>query len=308
MKLPLVLAAVALLPVTFRAQAQAQIQLDDALKLGEQWVRANVDPKVLQSLPQLDEKQAVQLLLQFQQQFQGEYVLDVVRLKQVANLALPFIERDEALKPYAPWLRSRMDYFEVASQLSLVVPPPPKAVPGQPAPKPVVPTPAQQRQVWTSVVATEPWPASANRYVPQLKPIFLAEKVPAELVWVAEVESSFDPKAKSPAGAVGLYQLMPDTARGQGLSLAPSDQRLDPEKSARASARYLRTLHGKFNDWPLTLAAYNVGEGRVRTLMTKYRAKTFDGIAPHLPAETQMYVPKIGAVIQRREGKSLAKL
>ncbi len=308
MKLPLVLAAVALLPVTFRAQAQVQVQLDDALKLGEQWVRANVDPKVLGSLPQLDEKQAVQLLLQFQQQFQGEYVLDVVRLKQVANLALPFIERDEALKPYAPWLRSRMDYFEVARQLSLVVPPPPKPVPGQPAPAPMVPTPSQQRQVWTSVVATEPWPPSANHYVPQLKPIFLSEQVPAELVWVAEVESSFDPKAKSPAGAVGLYQLMPDTAKREGLSLAPRDQRLDPAQSARASARYLHTLHGEFKDWPLTLAAYNVGEGRVRTLMTKYKAKTFDGIAPHLPAETQMYVPKIGAVIQRREGKSLARL
>ncbi len=316
MKLPLVLAAVALLPVTFHAQALAQIQLDDALKLGEQWVRANVDPKVLESLPQLDEKQAVQLLLQFQQQFQGEYVLDVVRLKQVANLALPFIERDEALKPYAPWLRSRMDYFEVASQLSLVVPPPPKPAPPKPgvapAPTPAPvranPTPQQQRQVWANVVATEPWPASANQYVPQLKPIFLSEQVPAELVWVAEVESSFDPKAKSPAGAVGLYQLMPDTAKREGLSLAPRDQRLDPAQSARASARYLHTLHGEFKDWPLTLAAYNVGEGRVRTLMTKYKAKSFDGIAPHLPAETQMYVPKIGAVIQRREGKSLAKL
>ncbi|HTH47359.1 MAG TPA: lytic transglycosylase domain-containing protein [Candidatus Limnocylindria bacterium] len=306
MKLPLALAVVALLPAT--VQGQAQLQLDDALKLGEQWVRANVDPKVLQSLPQLDEKQAVQLLLQFQQQFQGEYVIDVVRLKQVANLALPFIERDEALKPYAPWLRSRMDYFEVARQLSLVVPPPPKAVPGQAAPPRANPTPQQQQQAWTSVVATEPWPASAKRYVPQLKPIFVSERVPAELVWLAEVESSFEPKAKSPAGAAGLYQLMPETAKREGLSLVPSDQRLDPGSSARASARYLHTLHGQFKDWPLTLAAYNAGEGRVRSLMTKYKATTFDGIAPHLPAETQMYVPKINAVIQRREGKSLAKL
>lgn len=315
MKLPLVLAVVALLPAT--VHAEVQLQLDDALKLGEMWVRANVDPKVLEALPQLDEKQAVQLLLQFQQQFQGEYVVDVVRLKQVANLALPFIERDEALKPYAPWLRSRMDYFEVARQLSLVVPPPPKiapTVPGQPPPQPAppappfVPTPQQQQQVWTQVVATEPWPASAQHYVPQLKPIFVSERVPAELVWLAEVESSFEPKAKSPAGAAGLYQLMPETAKRQGLSLAPRDQRLDPAQSARASARYLHTLHGEFKDWPLTLAAYNVGEGRVRTLMTKYKAKTFDGIAPHLPAETQMYVPKVSAVIQRREGKMLAKL
>ncbi len=171
-----------------------------------------------------------------------------------------------------------------------------------------MPTPQQQQQVWTQVVATEPWPASAQRYVPQLKPIFASERVPTELVWLAEVESSFEPKAKSPAGAAGLYQLMPETAKGQGLSLAPRDQRLDPASNARASARYLYKLHGQFKDWPLTLAAYNVGEGRVRTLMTKYKAKSFDGIAPHLPAETQMYVPKVSAVIQRREGKALAKL
>lgn len=283
------------------------LDLDGVLKGGAQWLRENVDTNVLQSLPPIDEKQATRWLQQFQAQFQGEYVIDVARLRQAATIALPWIERDETLRPYAPWLRSRMDYFAAADQLSLVIPPP-GTTPGQPTPKPVNPTPAQQRRVWTSVVATEPWPAAAKRYVPELKPIFLSERVPAELVWLAEVESSFDPKAKSPAGAAGLYQLMPDTAKREGLSLWPGDQRLDPDRSARASARYLRTLHGEFKDWPLTLAAYNVGEGRVRSLLAKSKSRSFDGIAPHLPAETQMYVPKVEAVIQRREGKALAHL
>jgi membrane-bound lytic murein transglycosylase D len=306
MKSRAVIVSIALIAATAVAQTP-QLDLDGVLKGGAQWLRENVDTNVLQSLPPLDEKQAARWLQQFQAQFQGEYVIEVARLRQAATIALPWIERDEKLRPYAPWLRSRMDYFDAADQLTLVIPPP-RTTPGQPAPKPVNPTAAQQRRVWASVVATEPWPASAKRYVPELKPIFLSERVPAELVWLAEVESSFDPRAKSPAGAAGLYQLMPDTAKREGLSLWPGDQRLDPDRSARASARYLRTLHTEFKDWPLTLAAYNVGEGRVRSLLAKSKARNFDGIAPHLPAETQMYVPKVEAVIQRREGKSLTRL
>jgi membrane-bound lytic murein transglycosylase D len=158
------------------------------------------------------------------------------------------------------------------------------------------------------VVALEPWPESANRFVPRLKPLFTAEHVPAELVWLAEVESSFQPGARSPAGAAGLFQLMPQTARQEGLSLWPMDQRYDPDKSARASARYLKTLHAEFKDWSLALAAYNSGDGHVRTLMKRHSVRSYDRLAPYLPAETQLYVPKVEAVIRRREGKALAEL
>jgi membrane-bound lytic murein transglycosylase D len=65
-------------------------------------------------------------------------------------------------------------------------------------------------------VSGGPWPARAKEYVPELKPVFAAQKIPPELVWVAEVESSFDRRALSPAGAVGLFQLMPDTAKRFG--------------------------------------------------------------------------------------------
>jgi membrane-bound lytic murein transglycosylase D len=171
-----------------------------------------------------------------------------------------------------------------------------------------VPTEAQQRKVWSDITIVEPWPAEARSRVPGLKPIFREEGVPEELVWIAEVESSFDPRARSPAGAAGLYQLMPETARAQGLSTFPFDQRYRPEKNARASARYLRALHRRFKDWPLALAAYNAGETRVANLLSRHRAKTFSGIARYLPAETQMYVPRIDALLQRREGRSLARL
>jgi membrane-bound lytic murein transglycosylase D len=132
--------------------------------------------------------------------------------------------------------------------------------------------------------------------------------VPQELVWVAEVESAFNPNARSPVGAAGLFQLMPATAKSLGLSAFPQDERYDPEKSAQAAAKYLGYLQGKFKNWPLSLAAYNVGEGRLRGLLDKHKARSFDAVSPYLPAETQMYVPRIEAVVLRREGRSLDQL
>jgi membrane-bound lytic murein transglycosylase D len=106
-----------------------------------------------------------------------------------------------------------------------------------------------------------------------------------------------------------MFQLMPATAKRYGLKTAwPWDQRLSPEPSARAAAQYLRYLHGHFKDWRLALAAYNAGEGRVQDLLTRQKANSFDGIASRLPAETQMYVPKIEATLLKREGLRLSEL
>ena len=126
--------------------------------------------------------------------------------------------------------------------------------------------------------------------------------------FLTEVESSFDPKALSPAGAAGLFQLMPLTACGLGLSAAPQDERFQPEKSARVAARHLRHLRGHFGDWRLALAAYNAGETRVDNLLKRNAARTYEAIAPRLPAETQLYVPKVEATLRKREGRTLADL
>jgi membrane-bound lytic murein transglycosylase D len=144
--------------------------------------------------------------------------------------------------------------------------------------------------------------------VPRLKQIFIAEHTPPELVWVAEVESSFNPNARSPVGAAGLFQLMKPTAKTYGLSTFLPDERTDPEKSAHAAARYLRYLHNHFGDWSLALAAYNAGEGRVDKLLKSANARDYQSIANRLPAETQMYVPKCEAAIMKREGLNFADL
>ena len=144
--------------------------------------------------------------------------------------------------------------------------------------------------------------------LPPLRAAFSAEGIPPELVWLAEAESTFNPSARSPAGARGLYQLMPETARGLGLSTFLPDERTDPEKSARAAARLLRAHYEKFGSWPLALTAYNAGAGRVARLLENTSTKTYAGIAAALPAETRLYVPKVCALVATRAGVAPEKI
>jgi membrane-bound lytic murein transglycosylase D len=138
--------------------------------------------------------------------------------------------------------------------------------------------------------------------MPRLESAFAAEGVPPRLAWLAEAESNLNPLARSPVGARGLFQLMPSTAHALGLGTFLPDERTDPEKSARAAAHYLRSLFEKFGSWPLALAAYNAGEGRVSRLLASLGATDFEGVSSHLPAETRMYVPKVCALVAVRSG------
>jgi membrane-bound lytic murein transglycosylase D len=165
-----------------------------------------------------------------------------------------------------------------------------------------------ERKVWSRQLLKRPPPRLAQVYIPRLKQIFTQEGVPPELAWVAEVESSFDPQARSPAGAAGLFQLMPTTAHTLQLAAWPRDERLEPDKNARAAARYLRSLYRHYGNWPLALAAYNAGPSRVDQLLKKERVRTYEGIASRLPAETQMYVPKVEATLRKREAIALSTL
>jgi hypothetical protein len=137
--------------------------------------------------------------------------------------------------------------------------------------------------------------------MPMLRNIFQNEDVPEKLAWIAEVESSMNPEAESCAGALGLYQLMPETAQRFGLSIFPVDDRLTPEKNAKAAASYLRQLKKEFGCWALALAAYNAGEGKVMRIMKLHGARSFRELAPHLPAETRQYVPRVLTIIALRE-------
>jgi len=281
--------------------------LDELVQSADQWAKENLSDDALRGLQEVDRDKVKRFLQDIQKQLHGEYVIDLAPLKETAKAVLPLLEGYEETEPYAAWLKAQLDYLDVADQFRLIIPPP-KVEPGQP-PRPVLnPAPKMEREIWIKELSARPRPEAANPYVSRLKPIFTGQGVPPELVWIAEVESSFDPRARSPAGAAGLFQLMPATAKRYGLRTWPLDYRLRPDDSARAAAKYLDYLHTHFKDWRLALAAYNAGEGTVEKLLQRHKARTFDEIATHLPAETQMFVPRVEATLARREGLKLSQL
>ena len=291
----------------FARAAGDTISLPDVLAGAQQFAQDNLDTNVLNALPKMDDPVVQQFFSDIQTNFQGDYVVNLAALRQTAQVVLPLLESRDDTQPYAAWLAARMDYLDVADEIRLTIPPPAVQTNQPPLPAPN-PPPQKERELWLKKVSVVPWPALANEYVPELKPVFTAQKVPPELVWVAEVESGFDRRAVSPAGAAGLFQLMPETAKRFGLSLWPRDQRYQPGPSATASAQYLKFLYDRFHDWRLALAAYNCGEGEVQKLLERYKTQSYDDIAEHLPAETQMYVPRVEAVLQQREGANLEQL
>ncbi|HEY8995447.1 MAG TPA: transglycosylase SLT domain-containing protein [Lacunisphaera sp.] len=230
-----------------------------------------------------------------------------------ARAALAALRVLPEYQDYADWLAERLDYIAAARQAVTTpaakpLPPPSAPPPAPPGATPSPPAPAPEKldipsyALWLSRMKTRAIPARAPALLPQVQKVFVEEGMPAELAWLAESESTFNPAARSPVGARGLFQLMPDTAKSLGLQTFLPDERTNPEKSARAAARYLRYLHGRFGDWPLALAAYNAGEGQVGRTLKKTGARTFAEVADALPAETRMYVPKVLATIEVRAG------
>ena len=291
----------------FARAGDKTVTLPELMQDAQQWAQENLDTNVLNALPKLDDPAVRQFLREVQQRFQGDYVVDLAGLRQTARGLLPLLESREETQPYAAWLAAQMDYLDVADEIRIAIPPPNVGT-NQPPPPRVNPPPQMERELWVREISGRPWSAAAKEYVPQLKPIFAAQKIPPELVWVAQVESSFDRRAESPAGAAGLFQLMPDTAKRFGLSLWPRDQRFQTEPSATASAQYLKYLYDRFHDWRLALAAYNAGEGTVQKQLDRCKTRNYDDIAGRLPAETQMYVPRVEAVVLQREGAKLEEL
>ena len=285
-----------------RAQ-EYTLNLAELWQGAEQWAQDNLDTNVLNSVPAADRQQVQQILRDLQQQFQGEYVINLGAMRESVERLLPGVESSEEAHPYAVWLGARLDYLKVISEFGLMIPPP-----GGGSNDVANLEPNRDSVVPPLRPARSPWPPVASNYVTRLKPIFSEENVPAELVWIAEVESSFNAEARSPVGAVGLFQLMPETAKRFGLSVWPRDERVQPDPSARAAAQYLRFLHAKFKDWRLALAAYNSGEGTVQRLLKRRNTNRYEDIVADLPLETQLFVPKAEAVLWEREGVKLTEL
>lgn len=140
------------------------------------------------------------------------------------------------------------------------------------------------------------WLVRAERYREMVLPILEREGLPAEIFYLAMIESGFSNTAKSRARAIGTWQFMQGTARLYGLRVDRwVDERRDPAKSTLAAARYLRDLYMQFGDWHLAIAAYNAGPGKIRQSIRKAGARDFWAISAgnFLKQETKDYIPKL---------------
>jgi membrane-bound lytic murein transglycosylase D len=144
----------------------------------------------------------------------------------------------------------------------------------------------------------EQWLSRLGHYKPIVENIFSEFNLPSDLVYLSLVESGFNPHAYSRARATGPWQFMKGTAIVYGLRVDQYvDERRDPIKSTIAAARYLRDLYDMFGTWPLAMAAYNAGEGKVMRALQKSRADSFWEIAQTklIRRETKEYVPRFMA-------------
>jgi membrane-bound lytic murein transglycosylase D len=167
---------------------------------------------------------------------------------------------------------------------------------------PVIVDPAVERHLRffnTSIRSRfEQWLIRFSRYRPLVENIFAEFNLPSDLVNLSLVESGFNPYAYSRAKATGPWQFMKGTGKVYGLRIDHYvDERRDPIKSTVAAARYLKDLYDLFGAWPLAMAAYNAGEGKVLRALHKVQGETFSDISKTklIRQETKQYVPRIMA-------------
>ncbi|MFP4059672.1 MAG: LysM peptidoglycan-binding domain-containing protein [Bacteroidales bacterium] len=133
----------------------------------------------------------------------------------------------------------------------------------------------------------------SDYYFPLFDDIFDYYEVPNELKYMSIIESALNPRAYSRARAVGLWQFMYGTGRIYGLSVnSLVDERRDPMKSTHAAVRFIKDLHGIYNDWLLAIAAYNCGPGNVNKAIRRAGGRnSFWDVYYYLPRETRGHVP-----------------
>ena len=139
----------------------------------------------------------------------------------------------------------------------------------------------------------------SGRYRPMIQRVLSDEGVPQELIYLAQAESGFSPRAISRALCVGIWQFAAFRGREYGLNqVSGTDDRMDPERATRAAAKHLRDLYNHFGDWNLAMAAYNCGPGCVDKAIQRTGYADFWELRRLnvLPKETANYVPAILAM------------
>jgi membrane-bound lytic murein transglycosylase D len=141
--------------------------------------------------------------------------------------------------------------------------------------------------------------ARQGGYGPMIRAKLRAANLPEDLIYVAMVESAYDPRARSEVGAVGLWQLMAAPAAEYDLEVSRwVDARMNPERSTDAALRFLHDVNADLGSWPLSLAAFNMGYGALLRAIQKYNTNDFwllASLEAGLPYETIAYVTKVMA-------------
>ncbi len=140
------------------------------------------------------------------------------------------------------------------------------------------------------------WLARSGRYIPFMKKLLKEQGLPEDLVYMALIESGFDPYAHSRSKAVGPWQFIYLTGKRYGLKVNWwVDERRDPEKSTIAAAKYLKDLYEMFACWYLAAAGYNAGEYKIIRAMKRYQTEDFWKLTKqrYLKRETKDYVPLV---------------
>lgn len=135
----------------------------------------------------------------------------------------------------------------------------------------------------------------ANRYFPEMAPILRENGVPEDLLYLACIESSLNPRAYSPAKAAGIWQFIASAAKEYGLEVNDEvDERFNLEKATRAACRYLKRSYAKYGDWPSAMAAYNGGQARITRELSAQDADT--SLDLYLTEETTRYPFRVMAM------------
>ena len=134
--------------------------------------------------------------------------------------------------------------------------------------------------------------------IPTIRDIFERDGVPDLFAYMPVIESGFTAKVRSRAGAVGIWQLVPATAKNFGLKVSKKvDERKDPVKSTQAVSRYVRAMHAKFGKWYLVVMAYSCGEGTLQRAIERAKSDRaevlLDPNKKYLSAETRTHFKRL---------------
>jgi membrane-bound lytic murein transglycosylase D len=159
------------------------------------------------------------------------------------------------------------------------------------------------------------WARKSGRYIAAIQAELRRSGLPADLAWLSLIESGHNPTIRSPAGAVGLWQFMPEAAKSYGLTVDRwVDERRDPLRSTQAAVRLLKDLYDRFESWELAMAAYNMGHAGLARSMAKFNTNNYwvlSRLEGGIPWETTLYVPKIyalGIVMNNRAAFGLDRI